>query len=107
MYYVRGKYAADNSTAIKAYNSYGECEFTATICLKDYGLTPTDEFHVYIPTYKLNEECLNKLMSDIIQEIEKKVYVGYNNSCECWYVRIKEVLSESEDIGHTISVYPF
>lgn len=97
MRYEKSKYCADNSTAIRAINSIGECEFVATVCLVDYGLIPQDEFHAYIPAYKLRKECLDKILSDIVEEIEKKEYVGYNNSCECWYVKLKKTFHESDD----------
>ena len=76
MVYYRGKYTADNSTAIQAYTNDGEPWATCTVCLVDYGMTPPDENHIFIPKYKLFK-FYDQFVEDLVDEVLYPVPIGY------------------------------
>lgn len=93
MKYIASTYVCDDTTAIRVFSDIGECECSATINLSDYGLRPENNEHVYIPAYKIQEysnEIFNQILSDLVEEVKDEVYIGYNNSCKCLYVKLKE-----------------
>lgn len=92
MNYRASNYVFDDTTAIMAYSDIGEPECNVSINLSDYGLRPENNEHIYIPAYKIEEysnDVFNQILSDLVEEIKKEVYIGYNNSCKCLYVKLK------------------
>ena len=76
MKYYRGKYVADNSTAIEAYTDDGEPWAVCTVCLADYGMkTPSEDF-IFVPTYKLFN-FYEQFKKDLIEEVVMPVRFGY------------------------------
>ena len=85
--YYRAKYCADNSTAIQMVSETEGPWATISVCLVEYGLTPPDENHIYVPAYKLDEFTLEQIKKDIIDEIIiDNVPIGYGTG---WLVRLK------------------
>lgn len=92
MTYRASNYVCDDTIAIRAYSDIGECECSVTINLSDYGLRPENNEHIYIPAYKIeeySEAVMKQIMEDLVEEVKKEVYIGYNNSCKCLYVKLK------------------
>ena len=104
MRYRCSHYVCDDTVAIIAFSDIGEPECNVTINLSDYGKYPENNEHVFIPEYKIkpySEEVLNQIISDLVEEVKKEVYIGYNNSCKCLYVKLKTYwrdLCEGDDI---------
>ena len=93
MIYRAANYVCDDTTAIMAYSDIREPECSVTINLSDYNMEPENNEHIFIPEYKIkpySEEIFNQIISDLVEEIKKEVYIGYNGSCKCLYVKLKE-----------------
>ena len=48
-----------------------------------------------------SKEIFNQIISDLVEEIKQEIYIGYNDSCKCLYVKLKENwrdLCEGDDI---------
>ena len=76
MIYYRGKYMADNSTAIQAYTDDGEPYATCTVCLAEYGMTPPSEDYVFVPTYKLFG-FYEQFKKDLVESEIQPVQIGF------------------------------
>ena len=90
LYYKKGKYVADGSLAIQTYEKdevwgcyapYG----TATVCLKDYGMTPK-EGTIFMPIYKMTKEFVEQVFNDIVEYVISEVPIGLGTGL---YVRLK------------------
>ena len=92
MIYKASNYIFDDTTAIMAFSDIGEPECSVSINLSDYGMIPENNEHIYIPYYKISEfimDIMNRIILDLVEEIKEEVFIGYNNSCKCLYVKLK------------------
>ena len=94
MRYEASYYENDCTTAIKAYSDQGEPWCTVTVNLSAYGIKPEDNNHVYIPAYKLDESTLNTILSDLVDKVERNIFLGFiqgrTDECKCLYVKLKD-----------------
>lgn len=77
MQYFRNKYRADDSTYLCLRTADGEPWCDVSICLAGYDMTPEDENHIYIPTYKMDSDTIGYIKSTIIKREICSVPIGY------------------------------
>lgn len=90
MKYIESRYIFDGMTAIQMLTDEGEPWCTVSVNLSDYGLVPQDSDHIFIPLYKFDDKTVQTILNDLVAEVEKEVSIGYNESCKCAYVRLKD-----------------
>ena len=90
MKYIESKYIFDDTTAIQAFTDEGEPWCSVSVNLSNYGLVPQDGDHIFILLYKLDDKTVQTILNDLVAEVEKEVVIGYNESCKCAYVRLKD-----------------
>ena len=104
MIYRASHYVCDDTVAITAFSDIGEPECSVTINLSEYGLTPENNEHVFIPYYKIaayDKDVLMRIIKDLVEDIKDVVFIGYHNKCRCLYVKLKSNwrdLCEGDDI---------
>lgn len=84
LYYKKGVYEADNSTAIQTFTENEEFGFlepygNATVCLAGYGMTPP-EGYIFIPVYKMTWFFYQQVVKDIVEEVVMSVKAGYGDA---------------------------
>lgn len=89
MMYLANRYCSDNTLAIRAYDDW-EPYCDVTVNLSDYGKTPEDDNHIFIPAYKLDDVDVNIILNDLVDEVIDTFYIGFNDSCKVLYAKLKD-----------------
>ena len=80
MIYLRTKYAADNSTAIKALTDEREPYATVSVCLAGYGVSLPENQIVIDHNLLYSSEFMEKLKEDLIKKEIMGIDFGFARS---------------------------
>lgn len=80
--FCKGKYA-DGTTAIQAVTEEGEVWATMSVNLGGYGMSPRDENHIFVPTYKLDPDTFEVFKKTLVAEVVNPVVpIGFATGFE-------------------------
>lgn len=94
MKYEASYYEFDCTTAIRSYSNQGDPMCFITINLSDYGIKPEDNNHIIIPAYKIADNVLKTVLTDLVEKVEREIFLGFiqgkTEEKKCLYVKLKD-----------------